>query len=146
MSTQPKASPETGYPAHDDFLTYPLHKVVSVFENPKDVDAAIDELNAHGFTIDDIEAFCGIAGEKRMDFDGTRHGVWTAFLRAMQHIGPDRTYLERYEKHLAEGHCMIMVSVRNKERKNTAGRILNHHTKERVTYFGLLAADEIKPA
>lgn len=135
---------ETVYPEHDDFITYPLHKVVSVFDDPAAVDAALAELRESGFKDDDIEAFCGIAGEKRMDFDGAGHGVWTKLLRSMQHIGPDRMYLERYEKNLREGHCMIMVSVRSKLKKERAARILHHHTKERVTYFGLLAANEIK--
>lgn len=144
MSTQPQASPISDLPVHDDFLTYPIHKLVSVFENPNDVNAALDELLEHGFAADDIEAFCGVQGEKRMDFEGARHGVWATFIRAIQHFGPDRTYIERYEKHLRDGHCMIMVRVTNKERKETAARILHHHTKERVTYFGLLTADEIQ--
>ena len=145
MNTHPKSDTGTRYPAHEDFVKYPLYKVVSVFDDPAEVDAAIADLTDHGFKIEDIEAFCGVAGEKRIDFDGTGHGTWTKLLRTVQHFGPERTYLERYEKQLHEGHCIIMVSVRNKERKNTAGRILNKHTNDRVTYFGLLAADEIKP-
>lgn len=128
----------------DDFLVYPLHKVVSVFEQPEDVIAAVDELRSSGFSAGDIEAFCGWQGQKRMDFEGTRHGDWTTFVRALQHIGPDRTYLERYEKHLQDGHCMIMVSVKEKRKKERAAKILHAHTPERVTYFGLLAADEIQ--
>lgn len=144
MGTKPKATPVAGLPVHDDFITYPIHKVVSVFEEPKEVNAAVAELRAKGFPKDDIEAFCGVQGEKRMDFEGTRHGVWTTFVRAMQHIGPDRTYLERYEKHLHDGHCMIMVRVTNKLQKEKAAEILHAHTKERVTYFGLLAVDQIR--
>jgi len=143
--TQLKLAQEPAYPVHEEFGKYPLYKVVSVFEDSEKVDAAIKELNEHGFTIDEIEAYCGIEGEEKIDFDGTQHGIWTKFLRAVQHIGPERIYLERYEKQLRHGHCLIMVAVRNAERKHTAGRILNHHTNERVTYFGLLAADEIKP-
>lgn len=146
MGSMPQSTQESEYPTHEDFVKYPLYKVVSVFEDTQKVDDAIDELNQHGFTVDDIEAFCGMEGEKEIDFDGTQHGTWTTFVRAVQHIGPERTYLERYEKHLREGHCLVMVNVRNTERKNTAGRILNNHTPERVTYFGLLAADEIKPS
>lgn len=145
MTTDPDITTETGFPApDDDFLTYPIHKVVSVFTNPNEVGAAVEELQANGFTMDDIEAFCGWQGEKRMDFEGTRHGVWAELVRAIQHIGPDRTYLERYEKHLQDGHCMIMVKVMKKERKEKAAEILHRHTDERVTYFGLLMADEIK--
>lgn len=141
MGTQPQMS--AGFPAHDDFLTYPIHKMVSVFEDPNEVEAAVAELQANGFTMDDIEAFCGWEGEKRMDFEGTRHGVWTELIRAIQHVGPDRTYLERYEKHLHDGHCMILVKVTKRERKEAAAEILHRHTNERVTYFGLLAAQEI---
>jgi hypothetical protein len=146
MSTQ--ATPGEKAPTKnvdEEFALYPLYKVVSVFEDSSKIDAAIDELQEHNFTADDIESYCGVDGEKTIDFDGTRHGVWASFARAVQKVGPERTYLERYERHLKEGHCVIMVAVRNKERKETAGRILNKHTPERVTYFGLLAADEIKP-
>ena len=142
MGTKPQMS--TGVTPHDDFLTYPIHKVVSVFTEPDNVIAAVEELQASGFSPDDIEAFCGWQGQKRMDFEGTRHGVWTTFVRAIQHVGPDRTYLDRYEKHLQDGHCMIMVSVKEKRKKERAARILHTHTPERVTYFGLLMADEIK--
>ena len=142
MGTQPRA--RTDNSRSDDFLTYPIHKVVSVFKDADDVTAAVEELQANGFSSDDIEAFCGWQGQKRMDFEGTRHGVWTTFVRAIQHVGPDRTYLERYEKHLQDGHCMIMVSVKEKRKKERAAKILHAHTPERVTYFGLLAADEIQ--
>lgn len=145
MSTQPTAMTESDHPVSEEFGKYPLYKVVSVFEDPQKVDAAIDELGEHGFSTSEIEAYCGIEGSEKIDFDGAQHGIWTKFLRAVQHSGPERTYLERYEKHLNEGHCLIMVRVANTERKNTAGRILNKHTPERVTYFGLLSADEIKP-
>ncbi len=144
MATQADTSPNADLPAHDDFLTYPLHKVVTIFEDPDAMEAAVAELRESGFGDDDIEAFCGFAGEKRLDFDGARHGVLATILRSLQHIGPDRTYLERYEKHLHEGHCMVLVAVRSKLKKERAARILHHHTNERVTYFGLLAADEIK--
>lgn len=144
MKTQQAAVPMEGHGGHDDFITYPLHKLVSVFQTPADMDAAVAELKANGFSDDVIEAFCGTDGEKRLDFTGTEHGIWGKFLRAVQHIGPDRIYLDRYEKHLHDGHCMVMVNVNNKLRKERAARILHHHTKERVTYFGLLAANEIK--
>jgi hypothetical protein len=137
---------EAGKPAvADEFAMYPLYKVVSIFDDPAIVDAAVAELKDHGFKEDDIEAYCGLEGKKDLHFHGTRKGKLAGLIRAIQHVGPERTYLERYEKGLDEGRCLIAVAVRNKERKDTAGRILNHHTNERVTYFGLLAADEIKP-
>lgn len=144
MSTKPQTVPEPGNSAQDDFITYPLHKVVSIFETEEAMDAAVIDLLEAGVKEEDIQAFCGVEGEERLDLDGSRHGFFASLLRTMQHIGPDRTYLERYEKHLHEDHCMIMVSVRNTEQKERAAQIMHRHTDEVVTYFGLLAASEIK--
>ena len=130
--------------SHYDFLTFPLHKLVSVFDSEETMNAAVEELESNGFSEDVIEAFCGVVGEHRMDFTGEEHGFWTSILRNVQHVGPDRIYLDRYERHLRDGHCMVMVSVTNQVRKERAARILHHHTNERVTYFGLLSAKELK--
>ena len=130
--------------AHYDFLTYPLHKLVSIFESEGKMNAAVDELRANGFPDEVIESFCGVAGEHRMDFTGEEHGFWTSILRNAQYVGPERTYLDRYERHLRDGHCMVMVSVTSRIRKERAARILHHHTNERVTYFGLLSAKELR--
>lgn len=129
---------------HHDFLTYPLHKLVSVFDSEEAMNGAVDELKANGFSDDVVEAFCGLEGEDRMDFTGDGHGFWAKIMRNAQHLGPDRTYLDRYERHLHDGHCMVLVSVTNQVRKERAARILHHHTNERVTYFGLLSANEVK--
>jgi hypothetical protein len=144
MKAEQKKEASDSHPARDDFITYPLHKVVSVFKSQSDVDAVLAELRGHGFKDEDIEAFCGVEGEKRIDFRGVRHGTLATILRTAQHIGPDRTYLERYEQKLSDGHCMVLVKVRNAGRKESAARIMHGHTKERVTYFGFLVIDELK--
>lgn len=135
-------SPETDS-SHYDFLTYPLHKLVSIFDSEEKMKAAVDELKANGYSDDVIEAFCGTEGEQRLHLTGEGDGFWTNFLRGVQHVGPERTYLDRYERHLRDGHCMVIVSVTNRLRKERAARILHNHTNERVTYFGLLAANEV---
>lgn len=145
ISKEPDARVDTGFPApDDDFLTYPIHKLVSVFEDPDKVVEAVDELKGAGFTMDDIEAFCGWKNEKGREFEGTRPGIWDSILHAGRHIGPARTYIERYERSLQDGHCIIMVKVTKKNRKERAADILHRHTNERVTYFGLLMADEMQ--
>lgn len=143
MKTQ-KAMDHEPPSSFGDFISYPLHKVVSVMESPEATEAVVTELKENGFSDDDIEAVCGIEGETRMDFSGKDHGRLTELLRNFQHIGPDRIYLDRYERHLHDGQCLVMVNVNNKVRKERAARILHHHTTERVTYFGLLSANEIK--
>lgn len=130
--------------AADDFLKYPLYKVVSVFTEKMEVMPAIDELRASGFASEDIEAYCGWQGAGEKTYPETTHGIWDNFIHAASHVGPSRTYLERYEKHLQDGDCIISVKVANKEQKAAAAEILHRHTDERVTYFGLLSTDEIR--
>jgi hypothetical protein len=127
----------------DDFLAFPIHKVVSGFKDQATVDAAIGDLLSHGFKVDDIEGICGVDAERRMDFAGTRHGTLTTFLRNLQHIGPDRQFLERYEQYLRDGQCLIMVSVRDKLKKAAAAEIMHKYTDQKVTYFGLLAISDL---
>ena len=145
MSTEVETETGDTFEQHEeDFLKYPLYKVVSVFENSGKLPEAVSELQANGFVTDDIEAFCGWQGRDTKLFEGSKSGVWDQFLHAVKHVGPERTYLERYEKHLKDGDCLIMVKVANKERKAKAAEILHTYTNERVTYFGLLAAGEVK--
>lgn len=145
VSTEPNTTLDTGFPAsEDDFLTYPVHKLVSVFDDPDSVAAAVTELQSNGFLMEDIEAFCGWKETNSRSFEGTRPGVWDTIIHAGRHVGPARTYIERYEKNLQDGHCIIMVAVTKPHRKQLAADILHRHTDERVTYFGLLAASEIQ--
>lgn len=144
MAAETTARAAQDHTTEHDFITYPLHKLVSIFATEEKMNAAVEELKANGYADDIIESFCGFQGEKRLDFTGEDHGFWTSLLRNVQHIGPDRIYLERYEQALSEGHCMVMVDVTSQIRKERAARILHKHTDERVTYFGLLAANEIK--
>ncbi len=130
--------------AADDFLKYPLYKVVSVFTEKAEVMPAVEELRASGFAEDVIEAYCGWKGAGEKTYPETTHGVWDNFVHAATHVGPARTYLERYEQHLQDGDCVISVKVANKEQKASAAEILHRHTNERVTYFGLLTTDEIR--
>ncbi len=144
MTTKAETSASEEIPIHDDFVKYPIYKVVSVFKDREKVNAAVEELRQAGYPPEDIEAFCGIKSDEPVRFEGTTHGIWSNLAHAASHIGPGRTYLERYERHLSDGHCLIMVKVNNAVRKQRAADILHRHTDERVTYFGLLMADEIK--
>jgi hypothetical protein len=130
--------------AADDFLKYPLYKVASVFTEKAEVIPAVEELRANGFAGADIEAYCGWKGADTKTYPETTPGIWENFVHAATHVGPARTYLERYERHLQDGDCVISVKVSNKEQKALAAEILHRHTNERVTYFGLLMADEIQ--
>ena len=129
--------------AEDEFLTYPIHNVVGVFDDRDTARAVVAELISHGFAEKDIVRYHGTEGEDKIDFEGTRHGTLTTLVRALQHIGPDRTYLDRYEKYLHAGNSIVMVRVTTKGRKHSAAEILHKHAVHRVTYFGLFMIEEV---
>src|SRR3954464_8815756 len=107
MRAQP--NPDQNAKQDEHFLLYPLHSVVGVFEDEKEAELAIDELHEFGYPDKDIEIFSGADGAKRLDPAGTFHGRISKVLRSLQSIGPDRTYIERQEKYLQDGHCIVMV-------------------------------------
>ena len=129
--------------ADDAFLTYPIHNVVGVFDDREAAKAAVEELLSHGIAEKDIVIYHGTEGEEKIDFQGTRHGSVSTLVRALQHIGPDRTYLDRYEKYLHEGDSIVMVRVGTKGRKQSAAEVMHKYSVHRVTYFGLLMIEEV---
>ena len=129
--------------ADDEFLTYPIHNVVGVFDDRETARAAVEELISHGFSEKDIVIYHGTEGEEKIDFEGTRHGKVSTLVRALQHVGPDRTYLDRYEKYLHDGDSIVMVRVGTKGRKHSAADVMHKHAVHRVTYFGLLLIEEV---
>lgn len=144
MSTKAAAT-ESGkvLTADDEFLTYPIHNVVGVFDDQSAAIAAVDELTSHGFADKDIVIYHGAEGGERIDFEGTRHGTISTLIRSLQHVGPDRTYLDRYEKYLQDGDSIVMVRVATKGRKQSAADVIHKHTVHRVTYFGLFLIEEV---
>ena len=128
--------------ADEGFVKYPLHKVVGVLDNVEALESCIAELREHRFKDQDIDSYYGEEGIEKIDLEGTRHGTMAKLLRIMQHLGPDRTYVERYEKYLRDGDAIIMVHVTNIHRRHMASEIIHKYTHHRVTYFGLLMMEE----
>ena len=129
--------------ASDDFLAFPIHNVVGVFDDAGAAEAALKELRESGFPENEITAYCGTEGSEKLDFGGTHHGKLPALLRALQHYGPDRMYLERHAAILRDGHCLVMAHVSDKRHKARAADIMHHHTKGHVTYFGTWVIQDV---
>ena len=129
--------------AHDDFLAFPVHNVVGVFDDAEAAEATVKELRDSGFPENEVTTYHAGEGAEKLDFGATRHGTLPAFLRALQHYGPDRTYLERHEGLLRDGCCLVMAHVRDKRHKARAADIMHHHTKRHVTYFGTWVIQDV---
>lgn len=142
MKATAKKLEGTELSADEGFVKYPLHKVVGVLESVKSLEKCIEELREHRFKDQDIDSYYGEEGIEKIDLEGTRHGTLGKLLRIMQHLGPDRTYVERYEKYLRDGDAIVMVHVTNSARKRIASEVIHKYTRHRVTYFGLLMMEE----
>ena len=129
--------------AAEDFVATPRHHLIAAFHGVDTLKQAISELKEAGFPREEVRWFIGEEGLEDMDFDGSSHGSGAELLRYLQSIGPDRTYLERYEKYMQDGDCLLMVYAPESEQKETAAGILRKHSAHRVTYFGTLVIEEV---
>ena len=127
----------------DGFVAFPIHSLVAVFHSVDALNKTISELTNAGFVRDEMRSFVGEEGMQQMDFDGSAHGSLAEVLRALQHIGPARTYLDRYEKYMQDGDSILIVHAPQDERKQIAADIMKKHSAHRVTYFGTLVIEEV---
>jgi hypothetical protein len=127
----------------EDFVAFPVNNLVAVFEDVESLNATVNELQGNGFAEDEIRSFVGEEGIAKLDFDGSRHGPLAELLRYLQHIGPDRTYLERYKKYMQDGDSLLMVNAPKQDRREAAAEIMRKHSTHRVTYFGPLVIEEV---
>lgn len=127
----------------NSFVATPLDNLIGVFHDAAELDTAVLELKNAGFPEQALRSFVGEEGIREMDFDGSGHGIGAELLRYLQHIGPDRTYLERYEKYMRDGDALLMVHAPEKESRMSAAEILRKHSAHRVTFFGPLTIEEV---
>ena len=130
-------------PGTGDFIVFPANSLVAVFHGVDMMSVAVNELKEEGFTSGDMRSFTGQAGMDGMDFDGSGHGRAAELLRYLQHFGPDRAYLERYEKYMSDGDSILMVHAPATSQKDIAANILKDHSAHSVTYFGTLVIEEV---
>lgn len=140
---QPEFCPTEAMNKEAGFFRYPANKILCVFDESDYVKAAIKDLKAGNFADEDIEVFCGQAGEKRIDFSGEGHGVWATFVRSIQSLSTERLYLEKYQKELHVGHLLLAVKTADSEKTKEAAEIIHSHNGRNVTHFGTWLIEEI---
>lgn len=121
----------------DGFTPDPVYKMMGIFENSDSGVAAVDDLKNANFDGQDIELFCGIAGEQTYDFSGEDHGPLASFMRKIRNITFDRVIMERYQQALRDGHCVLTLLIQDSKRKKEAADLMHHHGAAQVDYFGL---------
>ena len=108
MSNNETQSPVVDINSEQAFTPDPLYKLMGIFEDSDAGVAAADHLKANAFEPNDIELFCGVPGAATYDFSGDEHGLIAKMLRAFRNITFDRVIMDRYEKALHLGHCVLI--------------------------------------
>lgn len=124
-------------------MAFPINSLVAAFHEIDSMRRVVSELKENGFAHEDIRSFVGQEGIEQMDFDGSANCSMAELLRSLQHIGPSRTYLERYEKFMQDGDSLLMVRAPEEQRKELAADIMRKHSPHRVTYFELMVIEEV---
>lgn len=108
-----------------EFHEFGTSKVVGVIDDEAKVDAARVALTSIGITDAMIEVFCGLEGERDLDLKGESHGLLDHISRIYEHfLLVDGLHMDRYEKELLAGHCVIQVHTSNSEAREQAKDLL----------------------
>ena len=107
------------------FHDFGTNKVVGVMDDKARVDAARAALSSIGITDEMIEVFCGLEGERNLDLKGESHGFLNHISRIFEHVRQvDGSHMDRYEKELIAGHCVIQVYTGDSEAREQAKDLL----------------------
>lgn len=107
------------------FHDFGSNKVVGVIDDVAKVDAARAALTSIGITDAMIQVFCSLEGERNLDLKGESHGFLDHISRMLEHVRQvDGSHIDRYEKELLAGHCVIQVYTSDSEAREQAKDLL----------------------
>ena len=121
---------------HDNFIGYPTNRVVGTFDDEGEALAAVDELASAGFD-KSCSAYCGTSGASRLDSNAKDRRPLAWLSRALHHLDSMETaQMDRYERELLDGHCLVMVEAADIDRRARALEILRSHGGHFINYYG----------
>ena len=128
------------------FHEFGTSKVVGVIDDKAKVDAARVALTSIGITDAMIEVFCGLEGERNLDLKGESHGFLDYINRIYEHfLLVDGLHMDRYEKELLAGHCVIQVYTSDSEAREQAKDVLMASGAHFINAYGQWATEVLVP-
>jgi hypothetical protein len=129
-----------------DFIAYPTNKVIGFIDDPSDAQAALRDLNAAGFTADEIEVLTGEEGARRIDVTGREHGLLARIVRSIQKLSNyESEHIKRHEQELLAGHFGIGVTPKRESDREQIAQILKSHNGHFINYYGEWAMQRLAP-
>jgi len=130
-----------------DFIPYPTNRVVGIIDDVANVQGALRDLKAAGFTADDIRVLSGKAGAHRIDVKGDEHGRWAHVARSVQELlgSYEIRHETRDEEELLAGHFGIGVITRHTVDREKVRQILKAHHGHFINYYGRWVVEYLEP-
>jgi len=120
-----------------EFLEYPMQKVVGIFADWSQAQAAISQLAAGGLSREQIGVLAGEKGAQQLDATGERHGFLAQVSRFFQNFADlDAKHIARHEQELLAGHVMVAVDGADEDRREQVRQIMKQNGGYFINYYG----------
>ena len=131
-----------------EFTFDPTDKVVGIINDANDVKDALRDLQAAGFTTQELELLTDEAGAQRIDLSDAEPEVLVHVFHSTQKLpafydAPG--LLKRIEQELVEGHYFVAVYPEDATSRDRAHEILKARNGHFINYYGRWAAQGLEP-
>jgi hypothetical protein len=136
MTTHERRVDESG------FVAVQHNKVVAIV-----TESSLEELMAAlgeaGVDLASVDVLHGDAGARRLDFDGTEHGLWAHVVRTTQKLGTASNERENYATALRSGDSVVIVPVHTDAAAEIYARVLDQHGGRRIIHFRKFTTEQL---
>jgi len=131
--------------ANSEFTFDPTNKVVGSIDAPSDVEAALHDLKAAGFTASEVELLTDEAGMQRIgqEYEVTVHTFNSSQKVPAFYDAP--AIVRRVEEELEAGHYLLGVTAKDEETRERVHHILKSNSGHFISFFGRWAAEALEP-
>jgi hypothetical protein len=123
----------------NDFIPYPMNRVVGTIADSTQARAAIEALLQRGVDPARIDVLYGESGLHRLDPDGAEHGFWAQFQRTLINtlaINEESSHLRHHVQDLVAGHFVVMVSASEVGTRQEIAETLRACGAKHIGFFG----------
>src|SRR4051794_17268048 len=123
----------------NDFISYPIDRVVATVVDSTQAREAIEALLQRGVAPEHIDVLYGDSGLHRLDPHGAEHGFWAQFQRTLINtmaVNEESSHLRHHVEDLRAGRIVIMVLVNGIQERVEIGQTLSASGAEHLGFFG----------
>jgi hypothetical protein len=131
----------TGDQNDSRFIFYPVNHLFGIIDDTRGAETALRALAEAGFGGEEIIVFTGEQGAKRIDAEGTEHGLFARLVRRLQHMTPEHDQAVVYQEAARGGNSVVAIHANSNEEKELALGILRTNGAHFINFYGPLASE-----